>query len=123
MLCNFVVDNFFVWNHLSNETYIWMLTSEIRIFQTTLDGETAKTKVVDLEKLCNFIVNNFFIGNHLSKENYGWISSQFKIKFFQTTSDGEMTKTKDVDLEKFVVVDKFFTWIRLASQILFSKPD
>ena len=66
----------------------------------TLDGETTKTKVVDLEKLCIFIVDNFFIGNHLSKENYGRISSQFKIKFFQTTSDGEMTKTKDVDLEK-----------------------
>jgi len=34
----------------------------------TLDGETTKTTVVDLEKLYNFVVDNFFIRNHLSKE-------------------------------------------------------
>jgi hypothetical protein len=37
------------------------LTFEIRIFQTTSDVETTKTKVVVIEKLCNFIVNDFFI--------------------------------------------------------------
>jgi len=37
------------------------LTFEIRIFQMTLDGETTKTKVVDLEKLYNFVVENLFI--------------------------------------------------------------
>jgi hypothetical protein len=101
MLCNFVVDNFFVWNHLSNKTYIWILTFEIWFFQTTLDGETTKTKVVDLKMLCNFIVDNFFIGNLLSKEN---IMAEFPHNsnsfFFQLTSDREMSKTKDVDLEK-----------------------
>jgi hypothetical protein len=36
------------------------------------DGETPKTKVVDLEKLCNFIVDNFFIWNHLLLQNVVW---------------------------------------------------
>jgi hypothetical protein len=35
-------------------------------FQTTSDGETAKIKVVDLEKLWNFVVDNFLIWNILS---------------------------------------------------------
>ena len=30
----------------------------------TSDGQTAKTKVVDLKKLWNFVVDNFFIWNH-----------------------------------------------------------
>jgi hypothetical protein len=37
------------------------LKFEIWIFQTTLDGETTKMKVIDLEKLCNFVVDNFLI--------------------------------------------------------------
>jgi hypothetical protein len=37
------------------------LTLEIQFFQTTSDGETTKTKVVDFEKLYNFVVDNFFI--------------------------------------------------------------
>ena len=64
---------------------------KIWIFKMTLDGQTAKTKVVDLKKLWNFIVHSFFIWdhlkklwnfkvdnfliwNHLVKENYIWIS-------------------------------------------------
>jgi hypothetical protein len=82
-LCNIVVDNVFVWNHLSNENYIWILTFEFWIFQMTSDGETTKTKVVDLKKLCNFVVDNFFIWNNLLKENYGQISSHLKFKFFK----------------------------------------
>jgi hypothetical protein len=35
------------------------------------DGETSKTKVVDLEKLCNFAVDNILIWNILSNKNYG----------------------------------------------------
>jgi hypothetical protein len=27
----------------------------------TSNGETTKTKVVDLKKLCNFVVENFFV--------------------------------------------------------------
>jgi hypothetical protein len=41
------------------------LKFEIWIFQTISDGETTKTKNVDLDKLCNFIVDNFFIWNYL----------------------------------------------------------
>jgi hypothetical protein len=36
-------------------------TFEIQNFQTVLDGDTAKSKVVDLEKVRNFIVDNVFI--------------------------------------------------------------
>ena len=77
---NFVVQNFFylrsfgcpnifIWNNLSNENYVWFQNFKIWIFQTASDGETPKTKVVDLEKLCNFVVENFFIWNHLQLEN------------------------------------------------------
>ena len=45
---------------------------KIRIFQTTSDGKTTKTKVVGLEKLWNFVVDNFFIWNHLVTEKYVW---------------------------------------------------
>jgi hypothetical protein len=61
MLCNFIVNNFFIWNHLSNENYVCFLKFKIQNFQTTSDGEMLKTKVVDIEKLCNFAVDNFFI--------------------------------------------------------------
>jgi len=46
------------------------LMLEIRFFETTSDGETTKTKVVDLVKLYNF-VGNFFISNHLYQINVG----------------------------------------------------
>jgi hypothetical protein len=82
-LCNFVVDNFFIWNHLSNENYVWFLKFKIWIFQMTSDGETPKIKVVDLKKLCNFVVHNFLIWNHLSNENYGWIFLHLKLKFLK----------------------------------------
>jgi hypothetical protein len=34
----------------------------------TSDGETAKIKVIDLEKLQNFVVDNFFIWIHLGSQ-------------------------------------------------------
>ena len=34
----------------------------------TLDGETPKIKVIDLEKLCNFVVDNFFIEIRLGSQ-------------------------------------------------------
>ena len=37
------------------------------------DGETIKTKMVDLKNLYNFIADNLFIWNDLSNENYVWI--------------------------------------------------
>jgi hypothetical protein len=74
----------FIWSHVSNKNYVSFLKLKIRFFfQTTLDEETSKTKVVDLKMLCNFVVDNFFIWNHLSKKNYGWISSHLKFKFFK----------------------------------------
>jgi hypothetical protein len=62
-LYNFVVDNFFIWNHFIKKNYVW-------IFQTTSDGETTKMKVIDLKKLYNFVVDNFLICDHLVKINY-----------------------------------------------------
>jgi hypothetical protein len=50
-LNNFVCDNVFTWNHLSMKITFEFLTFEIKILQTTSDGETTKTKVVDLKKL------------------------------------------------------------------------
>ena len=64
--------NIFIWNHLSHENYVWFLKFKIWIFQTASDGETSKTKVVDLEKLCNFVVENFLIWDHLLLENAVW---------------------------------------------------
>jgi hypothetical protein len=76
------VDNFFIWNHLSNKNYIWFLKFKIWIFQTT-SMEKRPKKIVDLETLCNFVVDKFFIWNRLSEENYGWIFSHLKFKFFK----------------------------------------
>jgi hypothetical protein len=57
------------------------LKFEIWIFQTTSDGETAKIKVIDLEKLWNFVVDNFLIWNHIVNENYIWISQIWNSNF------------------------------------------
>jgi hypothetical protein len=66
------------------------------------NGETTKTKVVDLEKLYTFIVDHFLF--EIIKLRI--IMSKFlifEIQNFQTTSDGETTKTKVVDLEKLYI--------------------
>jgi hypothetical protein len=34
------------------------------------DGETTKTKVVNLKKLCNFVVHNFFISSCFDDEKF-----------------------------------------------------
>ena len=80
-LCNFLVDNFFIWNHFVKEIMFEFLKFEIWIFKMSSNGEMAKTKVVDLKKLCNFVVDNFFIWNHLVKENYVWISPIWNLNF------------------------------------------
>ena len=65
---NFVVDDFFIWNH-------WLLKNSVGsshifkfkfwIVQIKLDGEMIKINVVDLDDLYNFVFDNFFIWNHL----------------------------------------------------------
>jgi len=74
-----------------------------------LDGQTIKTKGVDLEELYNFIVNNFFISNHLFKENYVWISHISNSKF--SNDLGCRNNKKVVDLKKLYnfVVQNIFT--------------
>jgi hypothetical protein len=44
------------------------VTFEIRIFQMISDGETTKTKVVDLEKSYNFVADNIIIGIRLGSQ-------------------------------------------------------
>jgi len=60
-LYNFIVDNFFIWNHLSKKNYVWISHIEIQNFQTTSDGETTKPKVVLLDNIYNFAVETLFI--------------------------------------------------------------
>ena len=62
---------------------------KIRIFQTTSDGKTTKTKVVGLEKLWNFVVDNFFIWNHLVMQK---LCLNFKILKFEFFKQPRMEK-------------------------------
>ena len=73
-LYNFIVNNFFIWNHLSKESYIWISHIWNSKFSNDLHGEASKMIVVNLKMSYNFIVDNPFIWNHLSKRNYVWIS-------------------------------------------------
>ena len=78
---NFVVQTFLIWDRLdvqifSFENYVWFLNFKIWIFQMASDGETPKTKVIDLEKSCNFLVENFLF------EIIYYIKIQFKIKIW-----------------------------------------
>ena len=62
-LYNFVVDDFFIWNHLVFENIVWRcdnLKFKYYIGQSNSDGEITKIKLVDLNKLYNFIFDNFF---------------------------------------------------------------
>ena len=70
-----------------------MQHSKIQIYQTILNEETIKTKVVDLKDSYNFVFGNFFYLKSSIKKNHVWISH-----IFQTISDGETTKTKVIDL-------------------------
>jgi len=123
-LCNFVVDNFFIWNHLSFKNYVWILTFEIQNFQTTSDGQMTKTKVVDLEKLCNFIVDHFFIRNHLSKKKsrefpHIW-NSNFSNNLRWRNDQNKSCRSREV-------MQLYSWWLfhlnSLRSQILISKLD
>ena len=61
---NFLVDSFFIWNHLLAQNSIWSsqnLKFKFQIIQTKCDGEMSKTKVIDLDGFNKFVVNNFFV--------------------------------------------------------------
>ena len=98
-LYNFIVDNFFIWNHLSNENYVWFLTFGIRIFQTISDGETLKTKlqISNVGQLCSW---QLFKVKSFIQRKLRLIFLTIEIQILQMTSDGEMTKTKVIDLEE-----------------------
>jgi len=91
---------------------------EIQICETTSDGETSKTKVVDLEKLYNFIVDDFFIWNNLYKKKSREFPHIWNSNFFQTKSDENKLYIKVVDIDEInnFIVDDFFIWKHLWSQ-------
>jgi hypothetical protein len=60
---NFVVDDFFKWNHLVFQIVVWichLLKFKIWIIQTESHEKMTKIKVVDLDELYNFRVHDFF---------------------------------------------------------------
>ena len=59
-LCNFVVDNFSIWNHLSNRNYIWFLKFKIWIFQITSDEENTQNKSCRSQKVVQLCSWQFF---------------------------------------------------------------
>jgi hypothetical protein len=64
---NFVVDNFFSWNHLSKKNYVWI--SHIWNLKFSISyRKTTKTKVVVLSDICNFAVENFIIWIRLGSQ-------------------------------------------------------
>ena len=132
-LYNFVIDDFFNWNHFVFKNIIWsyhILKFKFKLFKQSLMekwpiqkyGKMTNIKVADLDKLYNFVVDNFFIWNHLLCKKIIWISYIIKFKFYivQSNSDGEMTKRKLVDLNEFYnfVFGNVFIWVHLVLKIL-----
>jgi hypothetical protein len=102
------------------ENYAWISHIWNLNFQTILDEKMTKTKFVDLVKLCNFVVHGLFIWNHLCMVNYAWISHIWNLNFPNDLGcRNDKTKVVDVDF----VVENFFIWIHLRSQILIPNPD
>ena len=106
-LYNFVIDDFFNWNHFVFKNIIWsyhILKFEFKLFKQSLMekwpiqkyGKMTNIKVADLDKLYNFVVDNFFIWNHLVFKNVVWNCHNLKFKFYigQSNLDGEITKIK-----------------------------
>jgi hypothetical protein len=63
-LYNFVVDDFFSWNHLIFENVVWschILKFKFKLFKQSHIEKMTKTKVIDLDALYNFVVDNFYI--------------------------------------------------------------
>ena len=120
-LFNFVVDDFFNWNHLVFENVVWschIFKFKFKLFKKCYIEKISKIKVIDLDKLYHFVVNDISIWNHLLFENVVWSCHNLKFKFktVQTKSYRKMTKTKVVDIDDLYnfVVDDFFSWNHLV---------
>ena len=60
----FVVDYFFIWNHLMFQNYLWsfhILKFKFLNVQTKLNDDMVQTKVVDLDDFYKFVFDDFFI--------------------------------------------------------------
>jgi hypothetical protein len=75
-LFNFVVDNFFNWNHLVFENVVWschIFKFKIQTVQKLLYRKMTKIKVIDLDELYNFFVDDFSIWYHLLCIKLFWL--------------------------------------------------
>jgi len=109
-LYNFVVDNFFIWNHLSMKksrefAHIWNSN-----FSNDLGWRNNQNKSCSSQKIMQLYSWRLFSFEIIYPRKSHMNFLTFEIRIFQTTSDGEMTKTKFVDLKKLLnfVVDNFF---------------
>ena len=83
-LYNFVVGDFFSWNHLVFEKCCLKLSYlqiQIQTIKKMLYRKMTKIKIIDIDNLYNFIVDNFFSWNHLVFKNIVWSCYIFKFKF------------------------------------------
>ena len=94
---NFVVVDFFSWNHLLFENVVsscHFLKFKFWIVQTTSHEKMTKIKFVDLDEFYNFYVHHLFSWNVLLLQNIVWSCYflKFKIWIDRTKSHEKMTK-------------------------------
>ena len=112
-LCNFVVDNFFIWSYLIKENYVWISQIWNLNFSNNLGWRKNQNKSCRSRKviqLCSW--QRFYLKSSFSRKTTFEFHT-FEIWIFQTTSDEKTAKTKVVDLKRVCnfVVDNFFIWI------------
>lgn len=81
--CNFIVCDFFSWNHLLSKKFIrssHILKFKFWIVRTKSHGKMSKIKVVDLDDLYNFVGSDFSIWNHFLSQNSFWGCNILKLQ-------------------------------------------
>lgn len=74
---NFVFDDFFIWNHLWSQNFVWSCRQHFKIlknqnFQTNSNEKSTKTRVIDFNENNSFVVDNFINKNHLLSQFCIW---------------------------------------------------
>ena len=107
--CNFVVNDFFILNHLSVENYIRSSQIWNSNFAYDLGWRHDQNKFIDIKKLCNFVFDNFlFEIIYLQKTMFEVLT--FKFWIFKWPQMEEWQKTKAVylkELYNFVIWQPF----------------
>jgi hypothetical protein len=114
-LSKFVVDNFFIWNHLCMENYVWISEIWNSNFSNDVGWSNNQNKSWRSQNIIQLYSWLLF---HLKSSMQGklyLIFLTFEFRILQTISDGETTKTKVADLKRLwnFVVDKIFIWSHL----------